>query len=297
MATAAETAPVNRLDRLRTAGGNYAMLALDQRETLRGMFPRSPSGQTAPDSDLRRFKQLATQILTPMASAILLDRVYGLAQGRPQALDPQCGLIVAIDDLHQVTGQEVSAVQLDDLATVDLLHQVGADAIKVLVLWRAGSGEDERARMVTAALERAAQAGVVSVVEGIVRPDLGTSWSSPAQRHDAILACAAELAAFGGDIYKAQVPGYVPGDVSQVAGHAAQMSAIVGGDWVVLSNGVETPMFPAAVTQACRGGAKGFLAGRAIWADTVTAPDVAGALRERSLARLAELTEIIDGSS
>jgi sulfofructosephosphate aldolase len=147
---------------------------------------------------------------------------------------------------------------------------------------------------VSRTVELAAAAGVASLVEGIVRPDPGTSWASPAERHEAILACGAELTSLGPDVYKVEVPGYLPGDVSLVQRHSQRMSEIVGGDWVVLSNGVEREWF-AAVTEACKGGASGFLAGRAIWADTVNEPDIRAALSAKSVARLTRLTEIVDG--
>ncbi len=62
----------------------------------------------------------------------------------------------------------------------------------------------------------------------------------------------------------------------------------------MLSNGVELSSFPEAVTEARRGGASGFLAGRAIWADAVAEDDIAVALRDRSIARLKQLTDIVD---
>jgi sulfofructosephosphate aldolase len=282
------------LARLQTPGGHYAMLALDQRESLRGMFARPHAGGFADDGKLRSFKKLGVELLTPYASAVLLDRPFGLEAHRPRHIAPNCGLIVAVDVLHQEPGDEITHVTFDNLVTVDLLRRVQADAIKLLVLWHRRTGQSERAELVRKALDLAAAAGVATLVEGIVRPEPGRSWSSHSERHDAILACADELTRFEPDIYKAQVPGYSRGDVSLVAEQSAQMTAIVGRDWVVLSNGVERDMFAAAVTEARRGGANGFLAGRAIWADTVAAPDVAAALRSRSIDRLTQLTTIVD---
>jgi sulfofructosephosphate aldolase len=67
---------------------------------------------------------------------------------------------------------------------------------------------------------------------------------------------------------------------------AARVTAVLDCPWVVLSSGVTADDFPAAV-QACEaGGADGFLAGRAIWADAVSADDPAEFLRTVSAARL-----------
>ncbi len=292
---AAEADRAGLVKSLQTPQGRYAMLALDQRESLRAMYSRSDDGEFAGDNELREFKKLGAAVLSPFATAVLLDRPFGLESTRPKGIAPTCGLIVAVDVLHQISGQAITSVTFDELVTPELLADVRADAIKVLVLWQRNSGKKERAELVKRTIALAHEAGVASLVEGIVRPDGADGvWSSPAERHDAILACAAELSAFGPDIYKAEVPGYIPGDVSQVAEQSAQLSAIVGCDWVVLSNGVERTFFEAAVTEAMRGGASGFLAGRAIWADAVAEADIPSALQDRSIDRLKRLREIVD---
>jgi len=281
---------------LQTSSGGYAMLALDQRESLRAMFGRSSHGTWVEDESLRTFKRTAVDILSPFASAALLDRQFGLDSGRPSSLAPGCGLIVACDVLHQHTGAPISSITFDEEVTLEFLEECGADAIKLLVLWNSAEGRGERSDLVGRALELAAKAGVASLVEGIVRPPTGRDWHSPDERHEAILECASELAAHRPDIYKAEVPGYRPGDVSKVRAQSVLMSQAVGGQWVVLSNGVVAEDFPDAVAESLQGGADGFLAGRAIWADTVIEPDVAIALVDRSIPRLERLRSLVDGS-
>jgi sulfofructosephosphate aldolase len=285
----------DRRTALQTPSGGYAMLALDQRESLRGMFPRTSEGGYVDDEALRQFKAAGVRALSSYASAVLLDRPFALQNGRPAGLAENCALIAAADLLVQQPGHDITAVGFDELVTPELLAAVGSVAVKVLVLWRRDSGEAERAYLVTRAMELAAAAGAATLVEGIVRPALGTHWASPAERHRGILDCARELSAFHPDIYKAEVPGYVQGDLSRVAEQSVLMSDIVRGDWVILSNGVEREAFPEALTEALKGGADGFLAGRAVWADTVTEPDPAAAMRNRSVGRLERLTEIVGG--
>jgi sulfofructosephosphate aldolase len=64
--------------------------------------------------------------------------------------------------------------------------------------------------------------------------------------------------------------------------------------WVVLSQGVPPDEFPLAVEHACRGGASGFLAGRALWTNTLDAEDPTELLRTQSVERLEQLIEIVD---
>ncbi len=79
-----------------------------------------------------------------------------------------------------------------------------------------------------------------------------------------------------------------------VTKNAEKISEAIGSPWVVLSNGVKQPFFNNAVKACAMGGASGFLAGRAVWADIVGATDIPKALREVSIPRLEQLAEIVD---
>ncbi|GGL97799.1 aldolase [Nakamurella endophytica] len=276
---------------LRGPHGGFTMVALDQRESLRRMFPLV-GGQEVGDEVLRGFKTAAESVLAPLASAILLDRPLAVRDGRPAEIGG-CPLILAADELDQPPGRGVVGSGLDAEVTPDFVRSVGAAAVKLLVIWRPDGRQEQRADLVGRFLELARRAGVVSLVEGIVRPATVDDWPDASERHAAILDAAKELSALGADIYKAEVPGYVPGDLSEVQEQAARLSELVPGPWVVLSNGVASGDFPDAVAASVAGGASGFLAGRAIWADTVTDPDPEAALRDRSTARLRTLTDIV----
>lgn len=278
---------------LESPRGGFAMLALDQRESLRRMFPLV-DGVEVDDEVLGAFKRAAIGVLSPLASGILLDRPFAVMTDRPNGIAENCGLILAADVLEQPAGQGVVNTTLDPAVTPEFVEHVGAVALKLLVIWRPDEGKEERAALVSSFVALAEESGVASLVEGIVRPGGGAQdWASPSERHDAIIAAAEELSAFGGSIYKAEVPGYVPGDVSLVREHSERVSEVVTGPWVVLSNGVAQPDFADAVREACHGGARGFLAGRAIWADTVAETDPVAAMTERSRQRLRDLTDIV----
>jgi tagatose 1,6-diphosphate aldolase len=57
--------------------GVIAALAIDQRGSLQKAIAKT-KGSPATDADLREFKMLISEVLTPYASAILLDPEYGL---------------------------------------------------------------------------------------------------------------------------------------------------------------------------------------------------------------------------
>ncbi len=101
---------------LATPAGRFGMVALDQRESLPTLLSRAD--RPAGDADLHAFKAVAVRVLSPHASAVLLDRPFGLtAAGTPVATPaPYCGLILAVDDFVQPAGQPVRASELDPLA-------------------------------------------------------------------------------------------------------------------------------------------------------------------------------------
>jgi sulfofructosephosphate aldolase len=75
MSTATHSVPRADLRVLARPSGAYAMLALDQRESLRAMLAEA---QTAPvtDRQVAAFKLAGLRALTPHASAVLLDRDF-----------------------------------------------------------------------------------------------------------------------------------------------------------------------------------------------------------------------------
>lgn len=294
--TPALTTRERNLAALKTDRGRFAMVALDQRESLRAMFPRTLDGGFVSDDVLRDFKATGACLLSPHASGLLLDRGLGLPDGRPEGYNSDCGLIVAADILHQETGAALTSSSIDPQIDADFLRSVGASAVKFLVLWHRGHGAAEREALVRDIVRLAEEADVLSLVEGIVRPDDDGSWASDEERHAAILDAAAEISSYGPDVYKAEVPGYRPGNLSLVQEQSQRMSQIVGREWVVLSNGVRQDEFPEAMRAAVAGGASGFLAGRAVWMNIVGVERQNDAFRDQALPQLERLVSIADAS-
>jgi sulfofructosephosphate aldolase len=286
------------LDALARPSGTFAMLALDQRESLRTIIAERTGRSTdaVPDDELRTFKVDAARALSPVASAILLDVDLGLEPVRAAgAIAPGCGLIIAADALVQAPGGPVEDTALDDRVTASVARDAGAAALKLLVLWHG----DERGAVVELAhrfVARAHDADLLAVLEPVVRPSRRRS-AEGWDREASILAAADALGAVGADLYKAEVPFHGRGDTGAIAARCRELGARIAGPWVVLSQGVELADFPGAVEAACRGGASGFLAGRAIWTDSIV--DGGGdRMRDRLAAvarpRLAALGELVD---
>jgi sulfofructosephosphate aldolase len=273
--------------------GAFAMLALDQRESLRTML-RAGWGREPGQREIGQFKVDAARALTPHASAVLLDVETGLQAVRAAgAIAPGCGLIVAADRLTQVVGGPVESTDTDVAVLADDEIATVADGYKLLVIWRAGREAAARDETVRSFLAGCRQRGRPGIVEAIVRPEAGSSLS-PGEHVSLVLEAAAELGALRPDIYKAEVPTLGAAGDAEITEASRRLTTALACPWVVLSNGTPADRFADAAVAACRGGASGFLAGRAIWQASLGAPDVAADLRAAAAERLRSLAARVD---
>ena len=282
-------APLTKLAR---TSGALAMVAVDQREALRGMFAAHQS-TPVPDSQLTQFKVDVARELSPYASALLVDQEFGIdAIIDQKALKNSCGLIAAADLLVGPPGGAATDTAIDPDVDPIRMRDIGSVGLKFLVLWRNDESPDMRAQLVEEFTKLCRVSGLPSIIEIIVKPPTDSTKSF--NREEELIVAAKEAAAWKPDLYKAEVPFHGEGDLSAITKNAERISEAIGSPWVVLSNGVKQPFFNEAVKACAMGGASGFLAGRAVWADIVGASDIPQALREVSIPRLEQLAEIVD---
>ncbi len=279
------------LGALARASGTFLMVAMDQRESLRAMLGEH---HPAPVEDARlvAFKLAVARELSPYASGLLIDRDFGFEPlVREGALAAGCGLMLAADAIVPEPGNPVGDTTLDPGLDLERAAAAGVVALKLLVVWRDDGERRRRRELAERFVTLARDAGLNSIVEGVVRP---TASGGAFDRDGAIVEAARELASVGPSLYKVEVPLHGRGDPAELGRRCREIDAAVGCPWVVLSSGVDPADFPAAVESACRAGASGILAGRAVWRDTLAADDPTELLRERSVPRLLGLAEIVD---
>jgi len=282
---------VTSLHALARESGTFLMVAMDQRESLRAMLAEH---HPAPIDDERlvRFKLAVAVELSPYASGFLIDRRYGFDEVvRQRLVPPSCGLVLAADAIVHEPGNPVGDTRLDSEVDPAAAAEAGAVALKLLVVWRDDDERERRLAMAQSFVESTREAGLVSVLEGVVRPAAGVDGFD---RETAIVEAARELAAVGPSLYKVEVPLQGRGDPNELERRCRAIDAVIECPWVVLSSGVDPHDFPAAVEAACRAGASGILAGRALWRGVLGADDPALLLRLHSAPRLRRLGEIVD---
>src|SRR5450755_2466809 len=109
------------LQQLSTRQGALAVVAADQRVSLRAMFERAGAGSDL--AALREFKRALVAALAPAASALLLDPEIAL----PDVVD--AGLVPA--DIGLLVSVEVSGAEwADGLSPARLLSDFGAAGVR-----------------------------------------------------------------------------------------------------------------------------------------------------------------------
>jgi tagatose 1,6-diphosphate aldolase len=120
------------LKRVSTDRGIIAAAAMDQRGSLQKSLAKEKGAQVG-DAMMEEFKSLVTEVLTPHASAILLDPEWGLPASKRRAKN--AGLLLA----YEKTGYDkTGAGRLPDLLdhwSARRLKEAGADCVKILLYY------------------------------------------------------------------------------------------------------------------------------------------------------------------
>lgn len=277
--------------------GNFSIVAMDQRNTLRRMF--ASHGIEATQQDMEQAKIDVASALTADASGILLDPQLGVgAVLSAGALTPGCGLLIAAEptDRGDYNG-EPRPYRLEE-QDASWVKGLGGQAVKFLVMMNpqrpiAPGTPDitaETVALVQAIVDDCRAAGIPSVIENLIYAPPGTDKLTPAQREEAIISSAELLTATNPDLLKLEYPGSAEG--------CRKLAGVLTVPWAVLSAGVDFDVFTDVLRISCdEGGASGFIAGRAVWKEAIgmTGSDRHTFMNEVARPRLIACREAIAG--
>jgi tagatose 1,6-diphosphate aldolase len=314
------------LQSLADDGGRFKMVAVDQRPPLFRALARhgERSMDEVRDEEISAVKTLLVAGLAPHASAILVDPIWA----HPDALSfvpGSVGLMSTLEDyaFREKDGERYS-VPIDGWS-VAKIKRSGATGVKVLAYHRpdlssaAAAHQDEF-------VERVGEAcrlhDIPFVLELLLYPrgdEQAEDLDYARQKPERVLASLKHFAQprFGVDLFKLEFPA----DLKRTAEFAA--GAFDGGErtpayglvevegflseldraspvpWVLLSAGVGKREFAVNIELALKAGASGFLAGRAVWFDSLAAypdlPAVRARLESECVPFLRSLSAMTDG--
>jgi tagatose 1,6-diphosphate aldolase len=276
------------LKKVSTDRGVIAAAAMDQRGSLQKSLAKEKGGDVT-DVMMQEFKTLVTEVLTPHASAILLDPEWGLPASKRRAKN--AGLLLA----YEKTGYDKTGPgRLGDLLdhwSARRLKEAGADCVKILLYytpfdpkdvndkkhaWVERIGDECRANDIPYFLE------FVGYEEGADEKGLEYAKKKPQIVTESMREFSKDR--YGVDVLKVEVPvnmKFVEGTQS-FAGQKAytkqeaidlfhKAASVATKPFIYLSAGVSNAEFSETLVLAGESGVKfnGVLCGRATWKEGI----------------------------
>jgi tagatose-1,6-bisphosphate aldolase len=283
------------LDAIAGSDGRFAVLAMDQRATLRRMLVAAE--QPSEDADLSAFKVDIVRALAPLSSGVLLDADYGVGPVRAAGALPEgVGLLVAAEPVDKDQWNGEPRARVDPERGAAYVTANGGDALKFLVQWRPGrphrSGDPDLAAealtVVANVVADCRQAGVPSVIEPLIAKIPDEPPLSAEATAEVVIESATQMAGEHPDLLKLEWPGSAEGCLRVT-------EALGAVPWALLSAGVGFDDFVERVRIALDNGASGFIAGRAIWGEAVKLRGAARVefLEQTAVPRLAILCDLL----
>jgi tagatose 1,6-diphosphate aldolase len=298
------------LQQLADSKGIMAMCAIDHRGALRralnGENPAAVSYQ-----DIVDFKLNLCQAVAPFASAILLDPEYGAGQAIAAGLLPASkGLLVSMEKTGYSGDSTARITELLPGWSVKKAKRMGASAVKLLIYFRpdlkdvASKQLDLVARLADQCLEEDIAFLVEPVSYPVEEKELINQGEVSSKKFAEIkpglvIETARQITALPIDVLKAEFPADIKfeQDEGKLLKLCQELNRASRLPWVLLSAGVDFNSFKKQVEIACKAGASGFLAGRALWQEGAKIRSRAERMnffRDTAASRLKELAEIAD---
>jgi tagatose 1,6-diphosphate aldolase len=285
-------AKIKHLKALSNKDGVIAAAAMDQRGSLRKMIAqvKNVPPDHVSDEQLEEFKAAVSRVLTPHASAILLDTEYGLPAAKARSAN--AGLLLAYEESgYDNTKQGRLPDLLPDLS-VHRIGEFGANAVKIL-LYYTPFEKPEINEVKHAFIERVGAECVANEIpffcEFVGYDPQGTDEKGleyAKKKPDVVIGSMKEFGKpqYNIDVLKVEVPvnsNFVEGS-SSFKGQAAysrqqaldlfrKAADIAAKPFIYLSAGVSNAEFVESLGMAAEAGTdySGVLCGRATWKDGV----------------------------
>jgi tagatose 1,6-diphosphate aldolase len=279
------------MQKVSDARGVIGAAAMDQRGSLKSAIAKEKGvdKKAVTDQMMAEFKEAVTRILTPHASAILLDPEYGLSASKVRSKN--AGLLLAYEKSGYDNTQPGRLPDLLDHYSVRRLVSAGADCVKILLYYTPfdppAVNETKHAWVERIGGECAA-ADVPFFLEFVGYEENADEKSADfARKKPEIVARSMEEFSkpqYGVDVLKVEVPinmAFVKGARSskgesvysrdEAKDHFRRAASVAKKPFIYLSAGVSNDTFNESLELAAEAGTNfsGVLCGRATWKDGI----------------------------
>ncbi len=290
------------LQQLSNSQGLLTMCAIDHRGALkRALNKENPQAVTY--QAMVDFKVDLCQAVVPFASADLLDPEFGVAQVISAGVLPgNVGLLVSREKTGYTGKSGARITELLADWSVEKIKRLGASAVKVLVYFRPDLDDitQRQLKLLTTLAQECAETDIPLLVEPVsyaLEEEGVTTFAE--LKPKLVIETARQITALPIDVLKAEFPAdmRVEQDEARLLAHCQALNEASRLPWVILSAGVDFDTFRKQVELACRAGASGFLAGRALWqegASIQSRQERMNFFKTTAAPRLRELTAIAE---
>lgn len=271
------------------AQGIIAAAAMDQRGSLKKALAKEKGGEIA-DAMMDEFKTAVTEVLTPHASAILLDPEWGLNASTRRSRN--AGLLLAYEQSGYDNTRPGRIPDLLSAWSVRRLREAGANAVKVLIYYTpfdSHAVNEEKHAFVERIGDECRANDVPFFLEFVGYDPAGGDEKGlefATRKPEIVRATMAEFTRdrYGVDVMKVEVPvnmQFVEGakvfggtkayTKQDAMAHFRAAAAVATKPFIYLSAGVSNAEFTESLELAAEAGVKfsGVLCGRATWKDGI----------------------------
>jgi tagatose 1,6-diphosphate aldolase len=278
-------------------GHTFSILAFDQRGSYHKMLPEG-----TPYQEAVRIKRDVVVALSSVATAVLLDPVYGLQSAQDMA--GSSGLLMALEKTGYSGEATARRIDFMDGWDVAKIKRMGASGVKLLAYYHPDAGElteeiENTIQQVAAACQEYDISLFVEPMSYSLDTSIPKNSAAFAQQLPRIVQeTARRLGRLGVDVLKLEFPVDVSFNKNEAEWRAAceALTEASPVPWALLSAGVDYDTFERQVKVACVAGASGIIGGRAIWKECVTMSDADREtfLRDTATRRMQCLRDIVE---
>lgn len=283
---------IKHLNALSNKGGVIAAAAMDQRGSLRKAIAKAkgvPEDQIN-DEMMSEFKVAVSRVLTPYASAILLDPEFGIPAAK--ARSKNAGLLLAYEESGYDNTKPGRLPDLLPHLSVKRIKELGGDAVKILIYYTPFD-KPEVNDIKHAFIERIGAECEYNQIPFFLEfvgydPQGGDEkgFEFAKKKPEVVIKSMQEFGKpqYNVDVLKVEVPvnaefvqgssvfkGQAAYSRKEALDHFRKASAIAEKPFIYLSAGVSNPQFVESLNMAAEAGTdySGVLCGRATWKDGI----------------------------